>query len=676
MRCHAPMSWMLGLAATVLVAGVAHAAPRHSSAPRARAPSKTTSARASNRFRLEHALTLASFSDFTWSRDGRRLAFVVNAVDTAENSSNQDLWLIDRDREPLRLTRHATADISPTFSPDGDTLAFVGYRAAGEDAKSAIYMMSLAGGEPWVFGTEDESVSEVKWSPDGRWLAYVKLDTLPQLARTWRKKKWDHVVEDQRLQFPQLWVREIATGKKRRLTGAGQYVWYVRWSPDSRAIAFLTSPTGKPDDGNLADIGIVPVAGGPMRKAGVIGSPFEWSPDSRWLACATPAHRDRYVEKSSLWLIPAGGGAPIDLTQHFDEDAGTPAWNPASDTLYFRAARGVTTVLAAVAVPRGARAGDAPVALLTDAQAEAGTPSIAPNGRTAWVQSSPTAPPEIWIADHPRLAGRAATSFHAHIARLDFGETRAVSWRSSDGVIVEGLLIRPPGAVAHGALKTLVQLHGGPYGERNSLGFQPLPQYFAAHGYQVFLPNFRSSNGYGTAFVLRQRADWGGQDWRDVTSGIDSLVRWGLADRSRLGVYGRSYGGYLTAWAITQTDRFDAACVFAGAVDLAAHYGQSDIQKYRAWDFDGPPWETPEKWAHSSPMTYITKARTPTLIQVGENDPHVPYAQSQELYRALSARGVPVEFVHYPREGHVLREPRHRADHMSRMLAWWERWVK
>src|SRR5207248_1090839 len=136
-------------------------------------------------------------------------------------------------------------------------------------------------------------------------------------------------------------------------------------------------------------------------------------------------------------------------------------------------------------------------------------------------------------------------------------------WTSTDGVRIEGLLVRPAGAAEHAALKTLVSLHGGPYGTRNALSFQGTVQYFAAHGYQVFMPNFRSSSGYGETFMVRKRSDWGGQDWRDVMSGIDSLVKWGLADGRRLGVMGGSYGGYLSAWAITHTDRFKGACVIA-----------------------------------------------------------------------------------------------------------------
>jgi dipeptidyl aminopeptidase/acylaminoacyl peptidase len=510
------------------------------------------------------------------------------------------------------------------------------------------------------------------------------------------------VKEDERLQLPQLWVVEIASGKSRRLTGPEQYVWWVRWSPDSRSIAFLTSPTGKPDDGQLQDIGVVAVGGGPTRRLGVIGAPFAWSPDGRWIACATSVDRASHVAKSDLWVIPARGGLPVNLTADFDEDARTPAWNPTSDTLAFHAAQGVTTVVATVALPEALRGAVAPdrsrggapagrasttnvaaearaiaaVVLSTDRNAEAGAPAAARDGAIAWVQSSAVAPTELWIADHPRLPGAPASAVNAPAAGLDVGEIRRVSWTSSDGVTVGGLLLRPPGAPARGALKTLVQLHGGPYTDRNALAFQTLPLFFAARGYQIFLPNFRSSGGYGTAFMVRRRADWGGQDWRDVTSGLDSLVAWGLADPKRLGLYGRSYGGYLTTWGITQTDRFDAASVFAGAVDLSALWGQSDVQRYRAFEFEGRPWETPSSWARSSPMTHIANVRTPTLIQVGDHDARVPLAQSQQLYRALLALGVPVEFVHYPREGHVPREPRHRADMLLRMLAWWDRWVK
>jgi dipeptidyl aminopeptidase/acylaminoacyl peptidase len=176
--------------------------------------------------------------------------------------------------------------------------------------------------------------------------------------------------------------------------------------------------------------------------------------------------------------------------------------------------------------------------------------------------------------------------------------------------------------------------------------------------------------------MLRRRSDWGGQDWRDVMSGLDTLVRRGLVDPRRLGVYGHSYGGYLSAWAITQTDRFDAAMVSAGAVDLGALYGQSDTHRYRAFEFEGTPWETPENWKRSSPITHIGSVKTPTIVLAGDEDRRVPFPQGQQLYQALAARGVPAEFVHYPREPHGYREYRHNWDRWTRTLGWFDRWVR
>jgi dipeptidyl aminopeptidase/acylaminoacyl peptidase len=203
-----------------------------------------------------------------------------------------------------------------------------------------------------------------------------------------------------------------------------------------------------------------------------------------------------------------------------------------------------------------------------------------------------------------------------------------------------------------------------------------MAQFMAARGYQVFMPNFRSSGGYGTAFMLRQRADWGGQDWRDVQTGVDSLVRWGNADAQKLGVFGHSYGGYLSAWAITQTTRYDAAIVSAGAPDLAALWAQSDTHRYRAFEFEGKPWESFDKWRRSSPIAFIGRVKTPTLVLNGEADQRIPLPQAQETYQSLKFLGVPTELVRYPREGHGLREPRHRADWFTRQAGWFDRWVK
>ncbi|NOT35478.1 MAG: S9 family peptidase [Candidatus Eisenbacteria bacterium] len=624
-----------------------------------------------NAISLEQALTISSFSGLTWSPDGSTLAYVVTSVDSAESTSNADLWLYDftRHRE-WQLTRHPKNDVSPTFSATGDTIAFIANRGSGEDARSAIWMLSLSGGDPWAVGTYDEAVTEVQWSPDGRTLAYVKLDTLPRTVREWRKQKWDHLVEDEILQWPQIWTLDLATGKQRRLTTDATGKWYLRWAPDGTALAWITSPTGRPDEENQQDLAVVAARGGPVRRLGVIGTAFTWSPDARWIALATGTDRAQWVQKRELVVVPSGGGAARILTAQFDEDATLPAWNATRDTLSFHSAQGVTTRMARVALAGGA------VTLGTDVNGTATALTSAPNGRAAWIQSGPEEPGEIVVAAHADRAGSPLTARNAALATRTFGSMRTVRWTSSDGVRVEGLLLRPAGAAARGALRTAVVLHGGPYSTRFDLGFQAIPQWFAANGWQVFMPNFRSSGGYGTAFMRRERADWGGQDHRDVTSGVDHLVAQGLVDSSRLAVFGRSYGGYLTAWTITQTSRFDAACVIAGISDLRLQWGVSDVHRYREYEQQGPPWEREAIYRDRSPIQQVRKVRTPTLILVGANDPRTPPANSELLYTSLRRLEVPTELVRYPRELHSPREYRHQWDQWTRIRAWFDRWVR
>ncbi len=620
-------------------------------------------------FGAEAAISIVSYSDLQWSPDGRRLVFVVAAPDTVESTTNYDVYLADPARQSVRrLTRNPKGDSSPSFSSGGDTLAFVATR--GGDTQQTIYMLSLEGGDPWVFGSFDEAVGEVHWSPDGRYLAYTKNDTLPRRVIEQRRRKWDPTVEGEQLQFPHLWVADLVTGERRRLTSGAFHVWNARWSPDSRSLAFLVNPTHLADDANLTDIAVVPAAGGPMRRLGSLGGDFSWSPDSRSIAWAAGAHRDVWIEKDDVWVCRVASGSPVKLTGAFDENPGTPAWNVTSDTLYFHVGVGVSTLLATVPAQGGT------VRLVADRNGGAGTLAISPAGRAAWVESRARVPDEIVVADHPELKGVPVTNLNAPVAALAMGEARVVRSNTADGNVMEGLVYRPPGEKSGTPLKTIVLLHGGPYGFRADLAFNWWPQFLVGAGYQVYMPNFRGSGGYGAAFMKRERGDWGGQDWSDVMLGVDNLVRLGLADPDRLGIAGASYGGYLSAWGITNTNRFKAAYIDRGISDLPALWGQSDTHQYRTYDFGGRPWEEPARWRDRSPLTGVGNARTPMLITVGDNDARTPIAQSRALYESLKSLGVPVQFVHYPREGHGLREPRHRADAMLRSKAWFDRWLQ
>jgi dipeptidyl aminopeptidase/acylaminoacyl peptidase len=252
------------------------------------------------------------------------------------------------------------------------------------------------------------------------------------------------------------------------------------------------------------------------------------------------------------------------------------------------------------------------------------------------------------------------------------GESRKVEWIDDEGRRLEGVLTVPPAAVAEPPYKLVLFPHGGPH-SRSSLGFNFTAQIFAAHGYAVFEPNFRGSAGYGRKFLDADRHDFGGGDMRDIQSGIESLIAQGLVDRKRQFVYGVSYGGYMTCWLVGHTGQFRAAVAQNAVTDLNVMWGLSDIQSWTEWEFGGKPWEVAEAMRTHSPLAYVEKVATPTLILHSRDDRRCPIAMGRMFYQALVARGVPTEMVVYPDEGHGIRQPRHREDVLRRTLAWFVR---
>ena len=298
-------------------------------------------------------------------------------------------------------------------------------------------------------------------------------------------------------------------------------------------------------------------------------------------------------------------------------------------------------------------------------------------GRGACVLSTPTRPPEVWTfhADGSGLAVRTRLNAAA-VARWPLVEPREVTCKSFDGTPVQGWLMGPPGAKPDHKAPVILCIHGGPHG-MYGYAFNAAFQAYAARGYAVLYLNPRGSTGYGQKFSDGTLNEWGGGDYRDLMAGVDEVLRthsW--LDSNRLGVTGGSYGGFMTNWIITQTPRFRAAVASASVSNLISFYATSVYQDLIHAEFGGAPWDDYDLLWRWSPMRYVKQVETPTLFIHGEQDNDVHITQAEEMYMALRRRGIDTVLVRYPREGHGLREPRHRQDALERTLAWFDKYLK
>ncbi len=305
-------------------------------------------------------------------------------------------------------------------------------------------------------------------------------------------------------------------------------------------------------------------------------------------------------------------------------------------------------------------------------------PSFSADGsRLALIWTDSTTPEEVYVGDAGGAAKPVTELGKAFHGRLQPVET--VRWASSDGVEIEGLLTYPAGYEPAKRYPLVIEIHGGPswqWEDRVFLDWHDWAQMLASHGYAVLAPNPRGSTGYGSAFQKLLQDDVGGGEAQDLISGAQAMVARGVADPERLGIGGWSWGGYLTAWTITQTPIFKAAVMGAGLANMISDHGTDDIPAMNLWLYPGQPYDHLEDYWRSSPIRHITNVTTPTLILHGDEDARVHPTHGMEYHRALKTLGVPVEFVRYPREGHGIRERAHQIDLMRRLVAWYDRWLK
>jgi dipeptidyl aminopeptidase/acylaminoacyl peptidase len=609
------------------------------------------------------------------SPDGARVAYTVSETKTEKDKewkSVTQVWVVAvTGGKPRQYTRGEKSATAPEWSPDGNMLAFLSDRE--KDGERQVWMMQADGGEAWPVTTHKGGVSGFRFSPDGKQLLLSATDQPPKDEEDRKKVKDDTMVIDHDIKMTHLWLWNIEKKDEKRLTEGNFTVSDPQWSPDGTRVSYTTRPTPKADDGSLSNVWVLTIASGEKKKLEDDAGSSDlarWSPDGKWIAYTGSRDASAGVSTTYLYLVPPDGGAPKEITPKSNLNIGTPVWSRDGRTIYFS-----TNVLEAIEV-YSVDVTSGAVKQISQRGGSTGITEITRDGKTiVGTMSGAKQPTELYSSNADFSSLKALTDHNSWLKEYSLADTEVVKWKSKDGTEIEGLLTKPVGYEAGKKVPFLLNPHGGPTGASIN-NFTGTVQVLAANGFAVLQPNFRGSTGKGLAFAQANKNTWGKGDYEDCMTGVDAMIANGIADPDRLGAFGWSYGGYMTFWILTQTDRFKAVSPGAGLTNIYSMYSQNDIQRYLRWFYsDKSPWDAQELYWDRSPMKYVKNVKTPTMIMHGQVDTRVPIAQAQEFYTALKEMNVPVEFVVYPRENHGFTEPRHQMDRVRRYVKFFAKYL-
>jgi dipeptidyl aminopeptidase/acylaminoacyl peptidase len=629
---------------------------------------------------LDDIFAIERVTDARISPDGSRVAFAVTREFTEGEHAipASSIWIVPFDGSaPARqFTASIHADSNPRWSPDGKALAFLSDREKADTLQ--VYVMPADGGEARKLTDAKAGVSDFAWSPDGARIAYLAADAKTEDEEKREKERDDAIHVDHDYKFTRLWVVDAAGGEARAITPPEYQVRGFAWRQDGWAI--VTSPTPKEDDVNI---------GWPVRLVSEDGEvrtlwegkfpalPLVSSRDGQMLAWVHGGIVGE-VSADEVWVARVGEEPRLATSDYSGLIAGVD-FTPDGQALLLIGIAGTRTEVGRLDLGSGAIEELLAGRTLESSFASAYQVSVSADGmRMACVLEDVDQPGEVYVGE---MGGepRRITTFNTHLADVTLGHGETVEWLAPDGLKIEGVLLYPANYEQGKRYPLIAHIHGGPtwfWLMRFLGGWHDWGQWLAAQGYAVLLPNPRGSAGRGREYAWGNQRNWGHGDFGDVLSGVDAMIERGIADPDRLGIGGWSYGGYMTAWAIGHSDRFKAAIVGAGVTDLLS-FQAADIPTWLPTQMMlAPSYREPEVYLRSSPISDVANAKTPTLILHGASDERVRLGQGKELYHALQALGVPTEMVVYPREPHVFQERHHQRDVLTRVAAWFNRWVK
>jgi len=641
---------------------------------------------------IDQSLEMQTVTAPKLSPDAKSVVYEESRTNWDANSFDTDLWLADvATGERHRLSGGAKSSRDAAFSPDGHWIAFLSDRPPSlPDSpadKTQVYVMPARGGEAQQVTRFEKGVHAFQWAPGSTQIAVSAEGPEPKAMKDRKESFGDYQVVHADYAMVHLWLVTLsmpdAAGRappplepKLLTPGDAFSVNAFSFSPDGRTLAFAAQRDPDLISNGTSNLYTVGVSDGVLKPLVIGGGPNanpQWSPDGTEIAYETQAGSKYYFYTNlKIAVIGRDGGTPRVVNPAFDEDARLLKWGPGG--IYFEALQKTNAGLFVID-PKSATTREIDLPGESSAQRFSFSSDF---GSAAFVGAAANRYPEIYVSKLKSPAPVQLTHAGEQVAPFSTATRELVQWTSGDGASVEGVLYKPKDFDPKKTYPLLVVIHGGPTGIDTPTvtpdRYYPIER-FVAKGALVLRPNYRGSAGYGAAFRALNVRNLGVGDYADVISGVDSLIAKGFVDKARVGSMGWSEGGYISAFITTSSDRFKAVSVGAGISDWMTYYVNTDITPFTPQYLHATPWDDPEIYRKTSPITYIAKAQTPTLIQHGSLDKRVPIPNGYELRQALEDHGVPVKMVVYDGFGHPINKPKQQRAVMEENEAWFAHYI-